>query len=88
MPSIAFSSRTASRTVLAIGPAVSCVLERGRIPERLSSPTVGLMPIMEPKLPGLRIDPEVSVPTETVQKLQATATAEPALEPPVGVDIL
>ncbi|MNC76896.1 hypothetical protein D3C75_1287170 [compost metagenome] len=51
-------------------------------------PTVGLMPITEPRLPGLRIEPEVSVPTDTVQKLQATATAEPALEPPVGVEIL
>src|SRR4029434_4002321 len=32
--------------------------------------------------PGDRIDPEVSVPTATVQKPAATATAEPLLEPP------
>ncbi len=58
------------------------------MPERLIMPTVGLIPMTEPRLPGFRIEPEVSVPTDTVQKLQATATAEPALEPPVGVDIL
>ncbi|MNW20948.1 hypothetical protein D3C71_2215950 [compost metagenome] len=58
------------------------------MPERLSMPTVGLIPMIEPRLPGLRMEPEVSVPTDTVQKLQATATAEPALEPPVGVDML
>ncbi|MNC72334.1 hypothetical protein D3C75_1233710 [compost metagenome] len=85
---MAFSSRTASRTVLPIGPAVSCVLDNGRMPERLSIPTVGLIPTIDPRLPGLRMDPEVSVPTDTVQKLQATATADPALEPPVGVEIL
>ncbi|MNN89721.1 hypothetical protein D3C81_2075770 [compost metagenome] len=58
------------------------------MPDRLISPTVGLRPTMPPRLLGFKMEPEVSVPTDTVQKLQATATAEPALEPPVGVDIL
>src|SRR4030095_16665933 len=79
---------TASVTVLAIGPAVSWLLESGKIPDRLTSPTVGLMPTVELKLPGFNIEPEVSVPMEAMQKLHATATPEPALDPPVGVDIL
>ena len=37
-------STAASETVLAIGPGVSCVCEIGTTPERLTSPTVGLMP--------------------------------------------
>ena len=40
------------------------------------------MPTTEFALAGLRIEPEVSVPTATVQRPAATATAEPLLEPP------
>src|SRR3954471_21352014 len=70
-----------SVTVLAIGPAVSWVFATGIIPLRLSNPTVGLKPTIPQKDAGLMIDPLVSVPIAAAQKLPATATAEPALEP-------
>ena len=48
---------------------------------RLVSPTVGLMPTTPLIEAGQRIEPSVSVPTETAQRLAATAVAEPELEP-------
>src|SRR5438876_882131 len=71
----------ASRTVRAIGPAVSWVCEIGIIPVRLTRPTVGLMPTIPFAVAGLIMEPSVSVPTATAHKLAATATAEPELEP-------
>ena len=53
------------------------------IPVRLTSPTVGLMPTMPLMEEGLTIEPSVSVPTATVQRLAVTAAAEPELEPDV-----
>src|SRR5262249_10997562 len=47
----------------------------------LTSPTVGLMPTMPLAEAGLTIEPSVSVPTATAQRLAATATPEPELEP-------
>src|SRR5262245_56493165 len=70
-----------SRTVRAIGPAVSCDCEIGMTPVRLTRPTVGLMPTMPLADDGLMIEPLVSVPTAAAQRLAATATAEPELEP-------
>ena len=46
------------------------------------------MPTVELKLPGFKIEPDVSVPMDAVQKLHATATPDPALDPPVGADML
>jgi hypothetical protein len=40
------------------------------------------MPTTEFQLAGLRIEPDVSVPTATVHRWAATATAEPLLDPP------
>ncbi len=71
----------ASRTVRAIGPAVSCVCEMGITPDRLMRPTVGLMPTMPLMEDGLMTEPSVSVPTAAAQRLAATATPEPELEP-------
>src|SRR5688572_27716288 len=71
----------ASRTVRAIGPAVSCEWEIGMMPVRLTSPTVGLMPTMPHTLDGHTIEPSVSVPTATAHKLAATAAPEPELDP-------
>ena len=51
------------------------------MPARLTSPTVGLMPTTPQMEPGEVIEPSVSVPTATAQRLAATATAEPLLEP-------
>src|SRR5436309_3801907 len=53
----------------------------GITPERLTRPTVGLMPTIPLAEDGLTIEPSVSVPTATAQRLAATATAEPELEP-------
>ena len=45
-------------------------------------PYVGIMAGMPQKAPGCRIDPPVSVPSETTARPAATAAAEPPLEPP------
>ena len=71
----------ASRTVRAIGPAVSWVCEMGMMPLRLTRPTVGFKPTNPFALAGLTTEPSVSVPTATAQRLAATAAPEPELEP-------
>ena len=50
-------------------------------PYRLMRPTVGLMPASMFWFDGLRIEPDVSVPTLAAQKLAAVPA--PELEPPV-----
>ncbi len=69
-------------TLRAIGPAVSWSAVSGMMPWRLIRPTVGLTATSWLALAGLRIDPEVSVPTLAAQKLAAVPV--PELEPPVG----
>ncbi len=71
----------ASATVRAIGPAVSCEHEMGRMPLRLMRPTVGLIPTTPQQDDGETIDPLVSVPTAIAQRLALTAPADPELEP-------
>jgi hypothetical protein len=71
----------ASRTVRAIGPAVSCDAEIGMMPVRLTKPTVGFSPTTPLAEAGERIDPSVSVPTAAAHKLAATAAPEPELDP-------
>ncbi len=51
------------------------------IPERLISPTVGFIETIPHTADGEMREPSVSVPTATAQRLAATATAEPELEP-------
>ena len=80
-PVIASSSRTASRTVRASGPAVSWLCDRGTMPPRLTSPTVGFRPTIPLMDAGLTIEPSVSVPMATAQRFAATATADPELDP-------
>src|SRR5215210_1619516 len=75
------SSTTASATVRAIGPAVSCVCEIGMIPVRLTRPTVGLIPTRPLAPDGHTIDPSVSVPTPTTARFAAIAAPVPALDP-------
>ena len=53
----------------------------GMTPYRLMRPTVGLMPTSMFWFDGLRIEPDVSVPTFAAQKL--TLVPAPELEPPV-----
>ncbi len=71
----------ASRTVRHIGPAVSWLWAMGMIPARLTRPSVGLMPTMPLAFEGQTIEPSVSVPMATAQRLAATAAPEPELEP-------
>ncbi len=65
----------------AIGPAVSWLWEMGTMPLRLTSPTVGLTPTSADAADGETMEPSVSVPTATAQRLAATAAPEPELEP-------
>src|SRR5262249_27923286 len=71
----------ASATVRAIGPAVSWLCAMGTIPERLTSPSVGLMPTSALLLDGETTEPSVSVPIATAHRFAAAATPEPELDP-------
>jgi hypothetical protein len=71
----------ASRTVRAIGPAVSWLCEIGIIPDLLTSPTVGLIPTNPFAEAGHTTEPSVSVPTATVHKFAAVAAPDPELDP-------
>jgi hypothetical protein len=78
---ITLSISAASRTVRAIGPAVSWLCAIGMMPSRLTSPSVGLIPTMPLMLAGHTIDPSVSVPMASIARFAATATPEPLDEP-------
>ena len=54
----------------------------GMMPARLIRPTVGLTVTMPFCEAGLSREPEVSVPMAAAASPAATATAEPALDPP------
>jgi hypothetical protein len=53
----------------------------GTIPARLMSPKVGLIPTMPHIEDGHTMEPSVSVPIATADKLAEIATPEPELEP-------
>src|SRR5215210_8129708 len=74
-------SAAASATQRAIGPAVSWLCAMGMMPERLTSPSVGLMPTSELAEEGQTTEPSVSVPTAAAQRFALAATPEPADEP-------
>src|SRR5262249_7575661 len=71
----------ASVTVRAIGPAVSWLCASGIIPERLTKPSVGLIPTIPFAVDGQTMEPSVSVPIAAAHKFAETATPEPELEP-------
>src|SRR5438445_12692439 len=50
-------------------------------PDRLTRPGVGLIPTLPQHVDGETIEPSVSVPIATAQRLAATATPEPELDP-------
>ena len=81
-PAIAFSSSAASSTVRAIGPTVSNDHASGVTPRRLTRPSVGLSPTTPQAPAGMRIEPPVSVPSETAHRPAASAAPLPPLEPP------
>jgi hypothetical protein len=60
---------------------VSCEWAIGTIPERLTSPTVGLRPTRPQQDAGETIEPSVSVPMPTVTRFADTAAAVPELDP-------
>ena len=67
-------------TFLVMGPDVSKVFEIGIIPDR-RNPMVGFNPTIELAEDGDKIEPEVSEPRETVEKLAEIAAPLPELEP-------
>src|SRR5439155_20093748 len=71
----------ASRTVRAIGPAVSWLCAIGMIPARLTKPRVGLIPTIPFADDGQTIDPSVSVPIASADRFAETAPADPELDP-------
>ena len=71
----------ASATVRVIGPAVSWLWAMGTMPERLTRPSVGLMPTRPLQEAGDVMEPSVSVPTATAHRLAEAAAPEPELEP-------
>ena len=83
-PAITASTRAASSTLRANGPAVSWLKAIGTMPVRDTSPTVGLMPTMPFAKAGTRIEPAVSVPIATGHRPAATAAADPELEVDTG----
>ena len=81
IPVKAPSTIAASRTVRHIGPAPSCVCAIGIMPERLTRPTVGLIPASPLDEEGHTIDPSVSVPIAAAHKFAEVAAPDPELEP-------
>ena len=61
---------------------VDTLQERGTVPERLILPQVVFSPTTPDKLAGIRIEPPPSIPRARGQIPEATATADPLLEPP------
>jgi hypothetical protein len=76
------SSRAASATVRAIGPAASWVSDTGMSPAQLKRPLVGRMPTNALAEAGERIELTVSLPVPASARLAATAAQVPPLEPP------
>jgi hypothetical protein len=62
-------------------PTLSCLGEIGMTPAQLVRPTVGLMPTTKLLLDGDKIEPLVSLPTETATIFAATDIADPLLDP-------
>ena len=70
-----------SRNVRHIGPAPSWLCEIGTIPERLTRPTVGLIPASPFAEDGHTIDPSVSVPIPAAARFAEIPAPVPELEP-------
>ena len=81
MSIIAPSVIAASITLVAMGPAVSCVAAIGTIPKPDTSPWVGLNPTTPLREAGHTIEPSVSLPIATGTYPNATDTAGPELDP-------
>src|SRR5437588_9288794 len=75
------STVAASATVRHIGPVTSWLWASGTTPERLVSPSVGLMPTRQLMWAGHTIEPSVSVPRPAAARFAATAAPVPELDP-------
>src|SRR5690606_22029319 len=80
-PATTSSTTAASVTVRVMGPPTSRSRYSGTIPSRLVRPRVGRIPTSAVWDDGPRIELPVSVPSPTVPRFAATATAVPPLEP-------
>src|SRR5436309_15005084 len=80
-PAIAQSTSAASLTERTIGPGTSKSGASGRIPNRLTSPSVVFTPTTPFASDGPRIEPDVSVPSVAPAKAIDAATPDPPLEP-------
>ena len=60
----------------------------GTTPARLVRPTVGLIPTTELALEGHKMDPAVSVPSDSAAIFADTDIAEPVLDPHGSFDEL
>jgi hypothetical protein len=67
---------------------VSCLGEIVITPARLVKPTVGFIPTTELALDGHKMEPSVSVPSETATIFAATDIADPLLDPQGSADRL
>lgn len=83
MPAISRSTVAASSAVQHSGPATSSDQQLGKIPARLTSPKVGLMPASPHAAAGSRTEPPVSDPSANSAVPAATAAPAPEDEPPV-----
>src|SRR3984885_11043114 len=82
-PSATGHTRAASWAVSAKIDTVSMVRLQGTMPRILRRPRLGFRPIRLFNAAGTRPDPAVSVPREKLASPSATATADPALDPPL-----
>ena len=76
------STREASVTDVASGPAQLTVPWQGISPVPLTRPVVGFRPTTPQNADGIRIEPPPSLPTDAYDRPEATAEAEPLEEPP------
>ncbi len=81
-PATAARSSAASATLRASGPWVSRYGQVGITPVRGTSPKVGFIPTTPVNWAGMRLEPPSSVPRAAKAMPAATATADPALDPP------
>ena len=79
---MAFSTAAQSSTSRVSGPIWSRELAKATRPNRLTSPYVGLRPVMPHSDAGCRMLPPVSLPSAKNASPAATAAALPPLEPP------
>src|SRR5579862_4682511 len=81
-PDITSCKRAVSSTVRPNGPGVSSDDAKATTPYRDEPPYVGLVPTMPQTAAGCRMEPPVSVPSDSGASNAATAAAEPPDEPP------